>query len=96
MSNVRLPKAQELDVLSRLSTDDGYRARFENDPVSALKEAGVGDADIARIDPANLKPGKLADKATIAATRDKLADASVSDHVCLIIPMLRTNYGKAD
>ena len=38
MSNVRLPKAQELDVLKRLSTDDAYRARFENDPVSALKQ----------------------------------------------------------
>ena len=31
-----------------------------------------------------------------AATRDKLANDNISDHVCLIIPALRTNYGKAD
>ncbi len=96
MSSVRLPKAQELDVLNRLSTDDGFRARFEQDPAAALKEAGVADADIAKLDPVNLKAGKLADKAAIAATRDKLANDNISDHVCLIIPMLRTNYGKAD
>lgn len=96
MSSVRLPKAQELQVLGKLSTDDGYRARFEKDPASALKEAGVDDAAIKQLDPSSLQPGKLADKAAIAAAHAKLKDANISDHVCLIIPMLRTNYGKAD
>lgn len=94
MSSVRLPKAQELDVLNRLSTDDGYRARFEQDPVSALKEAGVDAATIATLDPASLKPGKLADKAAIADAHQKLGGAGIAKHACMIIPFLRTNYGK--
>ena len=96
MGSVRLPKAQELDVLNRLSTDDGFRARFEQDPAGALKEAGVDDATIKQFDPAALQPGKLADKASIAATRAKLKDTNTTDQSCLIIPMLRTNYGKSD
>lgn len=96
MSSARLPKAQELDVLNRLSTDDGYRSRFENDPASALKEAGVDEATIKQLDPASLQSGKLADKGSIAATLTKLRDANTSDHSCLIIPFLRTSYGRAD
>ena len=96
MSSVRLPKAQELDVLNRLSSDDGYRARFEKDPAAALKEAGVDDATIKQLDPDMLQPGTLADKATLAAAHAKLRDANTTDQSCLIIPMLRTNYGKRD
>ena len=96
MSSARLPKAQELDVLNRLSTDDGYRSRFENDPASALKEAGVDEATIKQLDPNTLTACKLAEKSHIAAARDKLRDANTSDHVCLIIPALRVGYSKAD
>ena len=88
MSSVRLPQAQELDVLNRLSSDDGYRARFEQDPVSALKEAGV---DPSGIDAANLAPGKLADKASIAETHRKLSSDAINLHACMIVPFLRTN-----
>lgn len=96
MSSTRLPKQQELQVLSKLSSDDAFRARFEQDPTAALKEAGVDDATLKQFDPATLQPGTLADKASIAATHAKLRDANVSDHSCLIIPMLRTRYGKED
>jgi putative modified peptide len=96
MNSARLPKQQELQVLSKLSSDDDYRARFEQDPVAALKEAGVDDATLKQFDPATLQPGKLADKASIAATHAKLKDANTTDQSCLIIPMLRTNYGKDD
>lgn len=96
MSATRLPKEHELSLLKKLSTDDGYRARFENDPPSALKEIGVPDAAISSLDSANLKPGTLADKNTLAAAHQKLVETSVSDHVCLIVPFMRTNYGKTD
>ena len=96
MSDTRLPKEHELALLKRLSTDDDFRSRFEQDPPGAMKEAGSPGAAIASLDPANLKPGKLADKATLAAAYTKLSEANLSDHVCLIIPLMRTNYGKAD
>ncbi len=96
MSSVRLPKAQELQVLNKLATDDDYRARFEKNPAAALKEVGVDEATLNQLDPASLQPGQLADKAAIAATHAKLAEANMSDHVCLIVPFLRTSYGKAD
>ncbi len=96
MSDTRLTREHELSLLKKLSTDDDYRARFEKDPSGALKEIGVPDKEIAALDPANLKPGTLADKATLAAAHAKLSDTSVSDHVCLIVPFMRTNYGKAD
>ncbi len=96
MSNPRLAKEHELQLLKKLATDDDYRARFEKDPVGALKELGASDSDLAAIDPENLKPGKLADKATLASTYEKLLEKGVSDHVCLIVPAIRSNYGKID
>lgn len=97
MSNPRLAKEHELQLLKKLATDDDYRARFEKDPVSALKELGASDSDLAAIDPENLKPGKLADKVALAAAHKQLTNAGVTDRICLIVPFLRTDYGnKAD
>ena len=93
MSETRLPKEQEINLLKKLSTDDAYRARYESSPSDALKEIGVSDQHLASLDPDSLKPGKLADKADIAAACEKLAQASISDHVCLVFPLLRLNYG---
>jgi len=94
MSDVRLPRDQELQLLKRLSTDDDFRSRFASDPTGALKEIGVGDDAIAKLDPANLKPGKLADKDAIAAAHAQLNESGISDHVCLIIPFARLDIGK--
>lgn len=96
MSNQRLAKEHELQLLKKLSTDDEYRARFEKDPAGALKELGATDEDLAAIDPENLKPGKLADKATILKTHDTLHQGGISDHVCMIIPLMRLDHGPRD
>ena len=37
--------------------------------------------------------GKLADKSVIAQTLKQLTEQGLSDHVCLIFPVLRLNYG---
>lgn len=94
MSNARLPKAQELSLMQKLSTDDAYRSRFEKSPTDALKEIGVSDSDIAALDPANLEPGTLADKDKIAAAHKQLDAHDLSDHACMVFPVLRLNYGK--
>jgi len=93
MSDTRLPKEHELALLKRLSNDDGFRTRFEQDPPGALKEIGVPDKAITSLDPASLKPGKLADKTVIADTYNKVDNDNLGLHVCMIFPMLRLNYG---
>lgn len=95
MSGKRLKKEHELSVLKKLSTDDDYRARYEKNPREALREIGVPDEHISSLDPASLKPGKLADKAEIAGAHKKLSDANISDQACLILPLLRLDYGDA-
>lgn len=89
MNKQRLAKEHELQLLKKLATDDDYRARFEKDPAGALKELGASDSDLAAIDPENLKPGKLSDKATIKKTYETLDRANVTDHVCMIMPLMR-------
>ncbi|MEZ5460428.1 NHLP-related RiPP peptide [Dokdonella sp.] len=97
MSDSRLPKAQELDLMKRLSSDDAYRARFEKSPTDALKEIGVSDSDIAALDPDNLKPGTLAPKDKIAAAHQQLDAETLGGHACMVFPLMRLNYGdKAD
>lgn len=93
MSNKRLPQEQELQLLKKLSSDDDYRARFEKNPAAALKELGATDTDISAINPENLKPGKLADKATILKAQEALQHQSISDHVCMVFPLMRLDYG---
>jgi putative modified peptide len=93
MSDTRLPKEQELQLLKKLSTDDDYRARFEKSPVDALKEIGVGDDAINKLDPVNLKPGKLANKDVITRAYKSLDELNLSDHMSMIWPMLGLNYG---
>lgn len=96
MSNKRLPQEQELQLLKKLSSDDDYRARFEKDPAAALKELGVSDSDLAAIDSEALKPGTLADKATIQKAHETLQQNKISDAVCMIVPIMRVGYQVPD
>ncbi|MBX3698088.1 MAG: NHLP-related RiPP peptide [Dokdonella sp.] len=93
MKATRLPKEHELHLLKKLSTDDEYRARFEKSPSDALREIGVPDSAMADLDPATLKPGKLADKDAIADAHKKLDQESLLGHACMVFPMLRVDYG---
>lgn len=70
-------------LLDKLSTDDTFRAQFEKDPAAAMASIGHRPAVqkqglTASVDPVmccNLKDGKLADKETIKASREKLRAA---------------------
>ena len=95
MNKARLQKEHELNLLKKLSTDDAYRARFEASPTEALKEIGVPDAAVASLDSQNLKPGKLAGKDDIAKAHAKLDAENLTDHACMVWPLLRVNYGDA-
>lgn len=89
MSGSRLPKDQELKLMEKLSTDDEFRAHFEKSPSDALSELGVSQDDVESLDPASLKPGKLADKASIAAAHKQLASANTAEHASMIVPFMR-------
>ena len=93
MSGTRLPKSHELHLMKKLSSDDGFRARFEKSPADALGEIGVADSDISALDPSALKPGKLADKSAIADAHAQLDQDALLGHACMVFPMLRLNYG---
>jgi putative modified peptide len=95
MNSTRLQKEHELNLLKKLSADDAYRARFEANPTDALKEIGVPDAAVAALDSQALKPGKLASKDEIAKVHAKLDAENLTDHACMVWPLLRVNYGES-
>lgn len=84
MSNTFSPEVADA-LLDKLSTDDNFRALFEKDPAAAMASIGhrpPSSTDKASLaasaDPVlccNLKAGKLADKETIKAGRNKLRAA---------------------
>ncbi|SFN29001.1 NHLP-related RiPP peptide [Dokdonella immobilis] len=95
MNSTRLQKEHELNLLKKLSTDDAYRARFEASPSDALKEIGVPDGAVSSLDAQALLPGKLATKDEIARAHAKLDAENLTDHACMVWPLLRVNYGES-
>jgi len=58
-------------LLDKLASDDEFRTLFENDPEAALSRLGH------KAPPGScacMKPRKLADKQTVAATRDDIRE----------------------
>ena len=62
-------------LLDKLSTDDDFRARFAKDHRAALKELGHVPAPNQVAQQSCAEAGQLADKRTIAASRDALRRA---------------------
>ena len=62
MTDSALTKQQGLALLSKLASDDGYRARFEQKPAHALSELGIPAQTIVELPAACLCPRKLASK----------------------------------
>jgi putative modified peptide len=68
-SSKPLPARVVAYLLDKLSSDDAFRKLFVNDLIGALRQAGAADPEgCAQC----LKVPRLADKATIAASRDAL------------------------
>ena len=93
MAGQNITKAQMLNLLGKLATDDGFRSRFEADPASALQEAGI-PADQVQGFPSNqTQPGQLAGKATFEAARQRIAADNAAELMCMIIPNFRLDFG---
>ncbi len=71
MAQLPLPADIVDQLLDKLASDDDFRALFSNDPEAALTQLGhkppPGSCDC-------MTPGKLADKQTIAASRDSMRE----------------------
>jgi putative modified peptide len=91
MADQTITKPQLLNLLGKLATDDGFRARFEANPSSALQEAGISAQQIQGLPSDHTQPVQLADKATFEAARQRLAADNSAELLCMIVPTLRLN-----
>lgn len=69
MAQQPLPDSIVDQLLDKLSTDDGFRDLFQRNPEAAFERLGFSPT---REQLMCCKPHKLADKETIAATRDEM------------------------
>lgn len=93
MAGPNVSKAQMLDLLGRLASNDGFRARFEKNPPAALAEVGIPPGTITGFPEDHTRPGKLAPKSDFEAARKRLADQVGDECLCMIIPALRLDFG---
>jgi putative modified peptide len=93
MQNGKLTRDESITLLQKLSSDDAFRTTFEKDPAAALQQIGIGNGDVAALPPTALAPQPLPPKEQFQQALDEIREGGVSDHVCLIIPLLKLTYG---
>lgn len=95
MAGPNVTKSQMLDLLGRLASDDGFRARFEKNPPTALAEVGIPADQIRGFPEDHKNPGKLAPKEAFAQTRKQLQQDVADECLCMVQPGLWLNYGES-
>lgn len=75
-----------LDLLDKLSSDDAFRRRFEQDPKSALSEAGIPAEHVATFPADHLAPTALADKEFFMAERTRVENDIAAEYLCMVVP----------
>ena len=86
MNDTALTKEQGLALLTKLATDDGFRARFEQKPAHALSEIGIPAQQIVELPAACLCSRKLASKDDMEVSRKRLAADVDTSMLALIVP----------
>lgn len=86
MSDAVLTNTQMLKLLLELSTNDGFRERFEEKPAAALVELGVPHEIVINMDAACLAPTQLAGKAEFKDAHQRMVNATVVEAHSMIIP----------
>lgn len=85
MGKIMLPQNDGIQLMRKLASDDAFRQRFEDDPVSALGELGVDPQTIKGLDASCCRSGKLASKESYAKLLDnvdgELFHVAMSMHV---------------
>ncbi len=80
-------------LLRRLADDDGYRRRYESNPVQALREIGVPEDILGKLPPDHQKPIKLADKDVFRQALYQVIDKVASVCVCHSPPQIKLSIG---
>jgi len=93
MADSSLSREHSLALLHKLSTDDGYRSRFEQKPAAALAEIGVPHETIVNLNAACLGPTTLADKSHFAQGHRQLSNAAAECCVGMITPNAKFDFG---
>lgn len=86
MADTALTKEQGLALLSKLATDDKFRARFETKPAHALFELGVPADVIVQLPAKCLCERTLASKQEMEEARKRLAAEQDMSTLIFIVP----------
>jgi len=86
-------KSQIIELLGKLADDDGYRIRFQRNPDAALTELDFPSGGFAGFVGNSAQTGMLADKTVFAAARQRMADETAGECLCMIVPSFRLDYG---
>jgi putative modified peptide len=89
MSDSALTNDQALKLLFELSTNDGFRKRFEEKPAAALVELGIPHETVINLNAACLAPTRLASKDEFATAHKRLGTEAAAWCSQMIIPTLR-------
>jgi putative modified peptide len=94
VSDAVLTNTQMLKLLLELSTNDGFRERFEEKPAAALVELGVPHEVVINMDAKCLAPMRLADKAAFQEAHQQMVDSVVVEAHSMVIPN-RLKFGSS-
>lgn len=86
MSDATLTTAQVASLLFELSTNDAFRARFQEKPAAALVELGIPHETVINLKASCLLPQRLAGKTAFKQAHDQLTQAEIAGVRGMIIP----------
>lgn len=92
MADSTLSREHSLALLHKLSTDDGFRSRFEQKPAAALAEMGVPHETIVNLKATCLAPSTLADKTHFVQAHQELANAAAEACLSMSSPNSKLDF----
>ena len=95
MQNGKMTHDEAVALLRKLSSDDVFRAQFEKDPATALKQIGMAAADVDASPSSALSPAPLPPKEQFREALGQILESGASDHICMVFPFLKLTYGDA-
>ncbi|MDE1960008.1 MAG: NHLP-related RiPP peptide [Xanthomonadaceae bacterium] len=92
MAGPNVSKAQMLDLLGRLASDDGFRTNFEKNPASALSQIGLSADQVKVFLAYHIVTGKLATKAEFESARKRITGQDDAECLCMIVPGVKLDF----
>ncbi len=89
MSDAVLTNEQARKLLHELSSNDGFRERYEDKPAAALLELGVPEETVVNLNAACLAPMKLAPKTAFSAAAEEFSKSGANPCLSMVTPHLR-------